>query len=247
VKFPARIGAVLAAGAAIALGAPGTPAHASGFSLNLTPQSEAVVGQPMTIQATGTIPADQTWFPYWFSLDAISTSLTTTCPADRWVGVQFAQDSGSVVVLSQRESPDPSGNFSIPVAVTPSAPGSVLLCGYTDDGETLTLAGASLMLNIKAAPASQPGGGSGPPSSSGPPKSRPPSPPEYARQGIKSCNVLMTGADAKSCVRMIVRKANAKCRKLHHSRRARKSCLRAVRRVSKHTTKAAVPINPKSR
>jgi hypothetical protein len=241
---------VLAAGAAIALGAPGTPAHASGFSLNLTPQSEAVVGQSMIIQATGTIPADQTWFPYWFSLDAISTAVTTTCPADRWEGVQFAQNSGSVVVLSQRESPDPSGNFSIPVAVTPSAPGTVLLCGYTDDGETLTLAGASLMLNIKPAASSQPGGGSQPGGSgSGPssPKSRPPSPPEYARQGIKSCNVLMTGKDAKSCVRMIVRKANAKCRKLHHSRRARKSCLRAVRRVSKHTHAATVSIKPTSR
>jgi hypothetical protein len=37
----------------------------------------------------------------------------------------------------------------IPVAVTPSAPGSLLLCGYTDDGGAVTLARTSLLLHIK--------------------------------------------------------------------------------------------------
>ena len=224
-KHPARIAAAMAATAAIALGAQAAPALADGFTLKLTPQSEAVVGKPMIIQATGTIPPDQTSFPYFFSLDAISTAVTTTCPDDRWVGVQFGQNNGSVVVLTQSEKPDPAGNFSVPVAVTPSAPGTVLLCGYTDDGATATMAGASLLLDIKPAASTQPGGGGA---------SGAPSPPEYARQGIVSCRALMSGSDAKSCVRDIVRRANARCRRIH-SRRGRKRCLRAVHRVSTHT------------
>jgi hypothetical protein len=243
VKHPARIAAAMAASAAIGLGAQAAPALAGGFSLNLAPQSAAVVGKPLIIQATGTVPPEDVWFPYWFSLDAIPTAVTTTCPADRWVGVQFAIDNGgAVVVLSQSEKPDSAGNFAIPVAVAPSAPGTVLLCGYTDDGEATTLAGASLMLDIKSAPStpttpptpttpSTPSGGGG--------GSRRPSPPEYARQGIRSCKALMSGADAKSCIRGIVRHANARCRRLH-SRHSRTHCLKAVRRASKHAAGAEV-------
>jgi hypothetical protein len=221
VKRPTRITAALAAGAAIALSAPAAPALADGFGLSLRPSAEAVVGKTMTIQASGTIPPADTWAPYWFSLDAISTAVTTTCPADRWEGAQFATANGSIVVLSQSEKPDAAGNFTIPVAITPSSPGSVLLCGYTDDGAATTLAAAGMILNIKPASASRPGTGSGPPS-----------PPEYTRQGVKSCNALMTGADAKSCVRDIVRNASSRCRKLH-SKRARTSCLKAVRRAAR--------------
>ena len=43
------------------------------------------------------------------------------------------------MVLTQRENPDAQGNFSIPVGVTPSAPGSLLICAYTDDGLTNTI------------------------------------------------------------------------------------------------------------
>jgi hypothetical protein len=232
-KHPARIGAALVAASAIALGAQAAPALADGFTLQLGPQSEAVVGQPLIIQATGTIPPDKVWAPYWFSLDAISTAATTTCPPDRWEGVQFATAAGgAVVVLAQSEKPDPAGNFTIPVAVTPRAPGTVLLCGYTDDGEATTLGTTSLILDIKPAPSTQPaGGGSGPTSTPvKPSRSGTPSPAEYARQGIKSCRALMSGAAARSCIRDIVRRANARCRRVH-SRRGRTRCLRAVRRA----------------
>jgi len=214
---PTRICATLAAGAAIAFSASAPPALANGFGLSLRPSSEAVVGRTMTIQASGTIPPADTWAPYWFSLDAISTAVTTTCPSDLWVGAQFATANGSIVVLSQSEKPDAAGNFTIPVAITPSSPGSVLLCGYTDDGMATTLAAAGMILNIK-------------PASSG--QSGLPSPPEYTRQGVKSCNALMTGSDAKSCVREIVRNANARCRKLH-TKRGRTSCLKSVRRAAR--------------
>jgi hypothetical protein len=230
-KRPARIGAALAAAAAvIAVAAPSALAQATDFTLGLSTQSEAVVGRPLMIQATGTIPADQVWFPYFFSLDAIPTTVTTTCPPDRWEGVQFAQaNGGSVVVLSQTERPDAAGNFSVPVAVTPSAPGQVLLCGYTDDGEALTLAAASMILDIKPPPSS---GGAPPPSGPGQPggSSRPPSPPAYTAQGIRMCRAVLAGKDARSCIRKIVRTANARCRRLH-SHHARTRCLKAVRRA----------------
>jgi hypothetical protein len=154
VKRPARIGAALATAAAIALGAQAAPALAGTFTLNLEPQSDAVVGRPLVIKATGSVPPEDVGFPYWFSLDAIPTAVTTTCPADQGEGAQFALGSGgSIVVLSQSQHPDIAGNFTIPVAVTPSAPGSLLLCGYTDDGGAVTLATTSLILNIKPAPA----------------------------------------------------------------------------------------------
>jgi hypothetical protein len=212
-------GAAVAAGV-LALTAPAAPALAqSPFTLNLAPESPAVVGKPMIINATGTIPPPgDIPIPYWFSLDAIPTSVTSTCPPDRWEGTQFALGAGgTVVVLTQREVPDAAGNFSVPVAVTPSSAGSVLLCGYTDDGLTNTLAGASLVLDI--APASQGG-------------SRRPSPPVEAGQGIRSCLALLAPSEAKGCIRGAVKRANARCRRLR-PRRARTRCLRAVRRVAR--------------
>ena len=219
---PARIGAALIAVAAIALAVSASPASAAGFTLDLAPQGEAVVGKPLIIKATGTIPPGSVQFPYWFSLDAIPTAVTTTCPADRWEGAQFANATGgAIIVLTQAERPDVAGNFTIPVAVTPSAPGTVLLCGYTDDGGAVTLAGASLLLDIKPGPSSPAGRGS-----------RPPSPPSYAAQGVRSCKALLSGSAAKSCIRKIVRRANARCGRLH-SRYARTNCLRAVRRAAR--------------
>jgi hypothetical protein len=222
VKHPTRIAAALAAASALSL-AMSTPALADGFSLKLTPNAQAVVGRPLIIQAAGTMPARDVGFPYFFSLDAIPTTLTTTCPSDRWEAVQFARDNGgSVVVLSQAIRPDATGRFTIPVAVTPSAPGSVLLCGYTDDGAALTLASAPLMLKIQ-------------PASSAHGRPRQPTPSAYTRQGIRACRALLAGRQARSCIRDIVRKANAACRRLP-SRSGRARCLRDVRRVARRTS-----------
>jgi hypothetical protein len=146
------IGAIAAL--ATAAGVAASPAIAEGANtLKLTAESGAVVGKPMIVRASGTIPPPgDIAIPYWFSLSAIPPTVTGTCPPDRWEGVQFALGSGgSVLVLSQREVPDAAGNFTVPVAVTPSKAGSVLLCGYTDDGLTNTLARASLRLDIASA------------------------------------------------------------------------------------------------
>jgi hypothetical protein len=138
-----------------ALAMSSTPAFASGFTLELT-APRAVVGKPIVMHATGTIPVEDFAYSYWFNLDAIPTNVTTTCPQDRWEGVQFAlATGGNVIVLSERESVDSAGRFDIPVAISPTAPGKVLLCGYTDDGLTNTLARASLMLNIEPASLAQ--------------------------------------------------------------------------------------------
>jgi hypothetical protein len=143
--------AVAAAAAAVAVAAPVSPALASGFTLDLSAPSTPVVGRSMLLQATGTIPVEQIQFPYWFSLDAIPTRVASTCPYDRWVASQIANSTGgAIIVLSQREVPNALGAFTIPVGITPTAPGRVLLCAYTDDGETNTLAGASLTLNIQS-------------------------------------------------------------------------------------------------
>jgi hypothetical protein len=204
----------------LALTAPAAVASASGFTLKLTTSSTPVVGTPLTLHATGTIPPGDLAFPYWFSLDAIPTSVTTVCPPDRWEGAQFAGSTGSIVVLSQREIPDAAGSFSIPVAVTPSAPGSVLLCGYTDDGAATTLAAASLTLNIQSKPSTAPTG------------SGAAGIPAQARRGIRSCLALLGPKDGRSCVRSAVRRAKVACRRLH-SPSGRTVCLRAVGKIAR--------------
>ena len=224
----------------IALGAPATPAVAhdghtdGGFTLDLTAESQAVVGKPMIIRATGTIPPPgDIPIPYWFSLDAIPTTVTSTCPPDRWQGVQFAEATGgTVVVLTQREVPDAAGNFTIPVAVTPRGAGSVLLCGYTDDGLTNTLAGASLVLDIAAASST---GGDSRTTRGG---DRPRSIPIEVARGIRMCRALFAPAKFKGCVRDLVKDANAACRKQLRSRRGQARCLRRVRRVSRRYVQA---------
>ena len=44
----------------------------------------------------------------------------------------------------------------MPVAYVPTVPGRFLLCGYTDDAATTTLATASLALNVEGAPGAGP-------------------------------------------------------------------------------------------
>ena len=250
---PTRMTIAAAAASVLALAIAATPASAAVFTLGLSsPTTTPVVGKPIILTATGTMPADEIEFPYWFSLDAIATSVTSTCPPDRWEGVQFVRNAGgSIIVLSQREVPDGAGNFSIPVAATPSAPGAVLLCGYTDDGLTTTLASTSLILNIQPAPSTPvpptgstpvpptgttpvPPSGSTPvpPKGSTPAGPRPVSIPEQARRGIRSCIALLGRKEGRGCISNVVRKANTACRRLH-TRTGRAGCLRDVRRIAR--------------
>ena len=60
----------------VALAATARPALADGFTLELT-APPAVVGKPIAMHANGTIPLDELASPYWFSLAAIPSSVTT--------------------------------------------------------------------------------------------------------------------------------------------------------------------------
>jgi hypothetical protein len=241
-KTLARLIAVAAG--LIALAVPVSAASAAGFTLSLSAPSTPVVGTPMILQATGTMPPSDIPFPYWFSLDAIPTTLTSTCPSDSSEGFQFANTYGTVVVLRQIEVPDPAGNFSIPVAIVPSAPGSLLLCGYTDDGADTTLDAATLTLNIQPKPPTtttttgspQPQ----PPTTTGSPQPQPPattgtratSVPTQVSSGIRGCLARLALNDARGCIQGAVNRANHACRKLQSQSR-RSVCLRAVRKIAK--------------
>jgi hypothetical protein len=213
----------------LALTGPAAVASANGFTLNLTASQAPVVGAPMILEATGVIPPSASGdlaFPYWFSLDAIPTAVTSSCPPDRWEGAQFAESNGSIIVLSQREIPDAAGNFSIPVAVTPSAPGSLLLCAYTDDGAATTLAAASLTLNIQPRPSTTPTG------------SHAAGIAAQARRGIRSCLALLGPTDGRGCIRSALRRATAACRRLHPVS-GRAACLRAVGNIARSNERSS--------
>jgi hypothetical protein len=240
-----RLAAATAVAGALAVGAPAAPALGAGFTLNLSQLSDPVVGQSFMLKATGTTtPPGDIDIPYWFSLDAIPSSVTSTCPPDAWEGVQFALDNfGALVVRRQREVTDAAGNFTIPVAVTPTAPGSWLLCGYTDDGAATTVAAASMLLDIKPAPGGTPPAATPPasaPSAAAPPPAAKPkqsgsgrvSPALEAKRTIRGCRALLDGSGLRTCVRRAIRHANARCNRLR-SRRSRSACLRAVRRVGR--------------
>jgi hypothetical protein len=233
---------VIAAAAGLtAIAAPVSAASAAGFTLNLTAPSTPVVGTPMILEATGTMPPSDIPFPYWFSLDAVPTTLTSTCPPDSWEGFQFANTYGTVVVRRQIEVPDAAGNFSIPVAIVPSAPGSLLLCGYTDDGADTTLDAASLTLNIQPSQSTTTPGSPQPqpPTTSSPP----PQPttttgtpatgiPTQVSSGIRSCLALLAPNDARGCIQSAIERANRACRRMHSQNR-RTVCLHAVHKIAK--------------
>jgi len=138
----------------LALGTSAGPAAAGAetFTLGLSAPT-VVAGKSAVMRADGTIPVRDLFFSYWFSLSAIRPSVMSTCPEDHWEAVQIAQSTGgAVLVLSQREIANAeTGAFSIPIGITATAPGKLLLCGYTDDGATQTLAATSMMLEIRPA------------------------------------------------------------------------------------------------
>jgi hypothetical protein len=146
--------ALVAALGVLALGASAAPAfpQADSFTLGIS-VPRVVAGQSAVLRVDGTIPVRDIFYPYWFSLSAIRPSVLSTCPEDMWEADQIARNTGgAVLVHDQREIANAAtGAFSIPVGLTATAPGQLLLCGYTDDGETQTLATTSTMLTIQPA------------------------------------------------------------------------------------------------
>jgi hypothetical protein len=149
-----------AAGVLVAFAAGTTPALGATYTLNLSAPPTAVIGQPMIIQATGANPADD-FFSSWLDVDAIPTSVLSTCPsgylnASQVASSTFAQ-GGENLATALREDVDSAGSFSMPIGYTPRTPGRFLICAYTNDGATATLTTASLTLDVQGTGTPAPG------------------------------------------------------------------------------------------
>ena len=160
-KWAGRISKLTAAGI-VGLGTAAAPALGQTHTLNLSaPSSTAVVGQTIIIQASGSNEQEPIVdFSSYLTVVAIPTSVLSACPADYSSGKQVARstsaEGGEVLDEYHREEEDAAGNFSMPVAYTPRFAGRFLICGYTDDAATTTLATASLALTVEAAAGSGP-------------------------------------------------------------------------------------------
>jgi hypothetical protein len=154
-----RRSTVAAGGVLVVLGVGATPALGQTHTLSLSGPSTAAVGQTIIIQASGRNEQEPIVdFYSYLTVVAIPTSALSACPADYSSGKQVARSTGAqggeVLDEFHREEEDAAGNFSMPVAYTPGTPGRFLICGYTDDAATSTLATASLTITVE--------GGSGP-------------------------------------------------------------------------------------
>jgi hypothetical protein len=162
-KLARRKCMVAAGGMLIAFAAAASPASGQTYTLNLSAPPTAAVGQPIIIQATGSNPPTD-FFSSWLDVYAIPTGVLSACPAEYLNALQVATSTrpqgGGIITNSLRENVDAAGNFSIPLVHTPTVPGQFLICGYTNDAATFTLATASLLLNVQGS--STPGSGQSP-------------------------------------------------------------------------------------
>jgi hypothetical protein len=164
---------VAAGGVLVGLGVGAAPALGQTWTLNLSGPSSAVVGQTIIIQASGRNYQEPIVdFSSYLTVVAIPTSVLSACPADYSSGKQVAGSSaaqgGEVLDEYHSEAEDAAGNFSMPVAYTPGTPGRFLICGYTDDAATSTLATASLAMTVEGGSAPGPGAAPSPPSAAKP-------------------------------------------------------------------------------
>ncbi len=93
---------------------------------------------------------------------AIPTGVLSSCPAGYLNASQVASGTtaqgGGAIAIALREDVDANGNFSMPLAYSPTTPGQFRICGYTNDGATTTLAAASLTIAVTSSSAPAPGG-----------------------------------------------------------------------------------------
>ncbi len=145
-----------AAGSVLALGVAAAPAlgNEPGYSLNISGPSSATVGQSIIYQASGTNPATD-FFTSWLDVYALPAGSVSSCPEGYTTAMQLANTTGGdQVTNAQREEADENGNWAMPFGYAPSKAGRMLICGYTNDGATGTLATTTVILDVA-------GGGSG--------------------------------------------------------------------------------------
>jgi hypothetical protein len=198
--------------------------------MKLSGPSSAVVGQPVVLTAAGANPTP-TDYPYstYLDVELFRPSVVSTCPSTQAAASGLAPGTGGAIVAwDVQMNIDASGAFSIPFGFTPAVPGPLLLCGYTAGLAGETLAASSLTLSVGAT------GGNSPPTHPAKPPAHP-SPASIAldaRKGIRSCVALLGHKQGRDCVRHVVKRANASCRRLH-SRQSQTRCLRAVRATAR--------------
>ena len=132
---------------------PGTAVGDPGYTLTVSGPATVTPGQTPIFHAAGANPPTDFFFS-WLDVSAIPTSVLATCPDDYLTASQIADSAhaqgGEHVVLGQREIVDANGDFSIPFGYSPRIAGSYLLCAYSNDGATYTLARSSLNVRVDA-------------------------------------------------------------------------------------------------
>ena len=91
----ARLLVLLLGSGLLASGVAAAPALGATFTLSLSGPSTAVVGHPFVIQASGTDPTDQG--ALYLEVDAIPTTVTSTCPSGYLSGSQLATSTGGTL------------------------------------------------------------------------------------------------------------------------------------------------------
>ena len=138
---------------------PGTAVGDPGYTLTVSGPATVTPGQTPIFHAAGANPPTD-FFSSWLDVSAIPTSVLATCPDDYLTASQIAESAhaqgGERVVVGQRETVDANGNFSIPFGYSPRIAGSYLLCAYSNDGATYTLAKSSLNVRVDAGGPPQP-------------------------------------------------------------------------------------------
>lgn len=119
--------------AAGGLGATATPAGAAEdpASLTLTGPVAATLGAPAVMTASGHVPVDAFLERYVY-VYAVPTSVVSACPAARTNALQLA-DASSGLGGHSVAFVNVVGDFSVPIAWTPTHTGTFLLCGYLSD------------------------------------------------------------------------------------------------------------------
>lgn len=153
----APLAAVAAALTLLALGA--APAAAANHYIHMSAPNPLTVGQPTVIQIDGVVaPPAEFWDASWIEVVALPGNLMPECPGDADSAGLIAEEAGNILAIAMRPNSDEAGNFANAVAVTPSAAGSVMICGYLYNEVGYTWAAAIMRLDV-VAPS---GGGGGP-------------------------------------------------------------------------------------
>lgn len=147
-----RAGVLALAAAVAVLAVASSSALASTFTLSLSLPSKGIVNEAMNVTATGNDPSNPGGL--YLEIDAIPTTEAPLCPSDFMSARNLASSSsnGQYISFMQPEHLDTSANFSIVNMFTPIATGAYLICAYSDDGVSGTLATASMTTTITTAP-----------------------------------------------------------------------------------------------